>query len=55
MAFFFPPKSPKICVGVVKFLYWMSFSLPNNFKNLDPSYKMDLDSWDCFGRKTLVS
>ena len=27
----------------------------NNPKNLDPSYKMDLDFWDCFGRdkKTL--
>ena len=23
----------------------------NNLKNLDPSYKMDLDFWDCFGRK----
>ena len=23
----------------------------NNAKYLDPSYKMDLDSWDCFGRK----
>ena len=23
------------------------FFLPNNPKNLDPSYKMDLDLWDC--------
>ena len=23
----------------------------NNPKDLDPSYKMDLDFWDCFGRK----
>ena len=23
----------------------------NNLKDLDPSYKMDLDLWDCFGRK----
>ena len=23
----------------------------NNPNNLDPSYKMDLDFWDCFGRK----
>ena len=22
----------------------------NNLKDLDPSYKMDLDFWDCFGR-----
>ena len=26
-----------------------SFSFQNNPKNLDPSYKMDLDLWDCFG------
>ena len=25
----------------------------NNPKYLDPSYKMDLDIWDCFGRKKL--
>ena len=23
----------------------------NNPKDLDPSYKTDLDFWDCFGRK----
>ena len=23
----------------------------NNPEDLDPSYKMDLDLWDCFGRK----
>ena len=23
----------------------------NNPKDLDPAYKMDLDFWDCFGRK----
>ena len=26
-------------------------SFLNNPKDLDPSYKMDLDFWDCFGRK----
>ena len=26
------------------------FSSQNNHKNLDPSYKMDLDLWDCLGR-----
>ena len=26
------------------------FHFQNNPKNLDPSYKMDLDLWDCFGR-----
>ena len=30
------------------------FSFQNNPKNLDPSYKMDLDLWDCFGRVNLV-
>ena len=24
----------------------------NNLKDLDPSYKTDLDFWDCFGRET---
>ena len=27
----------------------------NNPKDLDPSYKMDLDFWDCFGRKKTLS
>ena len=27
-----------------------SFFLPNNPRNLDPSYKMDLDLWDCLER-----
>ena len=26
------------------------FPFQNNPKNLDPSYKMDLEFWDCFGR-----
>ena len=26
------------------------FPSKNNLKNLDPSYKMDLDLWDCFRR-----
>ena len=25
----------------------------NNSKDLDPSLKMDLDFWDCFGRNTV--
>ena len=25
------------------------FSFQNNPKDLDPSYKMDLDLWDCLG------
>ena len=31
---------------------FMSFQ--NNPKNLDPSYKTDLDLWDCLGRVKLV-
>ena len=27
----------------------------NSPKDLDPSYKMDLDFWDCFGRKQTLS
>ena len=30
------------------------FYFQNNPKDLDPSYKMDLDLWDCFGSVILV-
>ena len=30
------------------------FSFQNNPKNLDPSYKMDLDLWGCSGRVKFV-
>ena len=30
------------------------FSLPKQSQNLDPSYKTDLDLWDCLGRVKLV-
>ena len=30
------------------------FSFQNNLKNLDPSYEMDLELWDCLGRIKLV-
>ena len=30
------------------------FSFQNNPKNLDPSYKTNLDLWDCLGRIKLV-
>ena len=36
---------------LIKYLRALSFL--NNPKNLDPSYKMDLDFWDCLGRKKL--
>ena len=34
--------------------YKSEFSFQNNPKNLDQSYKMDLDLWHCFGRVKLV-
>ena len=30
------------------------FSFRNNPENLDPSYKMDLDLWDCLERIKLI-
>ena len=30
------------------------FSFLNTLKNLDPSYKMDLVLWDCYGRVKFV-
>ena len=30
------------------------FFFQSNPKNLDPSYKIDLDFWDCLGRVKLV-
>ena len=35
----------------MKFCYDTSFTLPKTPKDLDPSYKTDLNLWDCFGRK----
>ena len=31
------------------------FSFKNNAKNLDPSYKMDLDLWDCLEKVKFIS
>ena len=36
------------------FGYKTSFSFQNNPKNLDPSYRTDLDLWDSLGRIKLV-
>ena len=36
------------------FDYKTVFSFQNSPKDLDPSYKMDLDLWDCLGRVKLV-
>ena len=33
---------------IIRQEFFLSFQ--NNAKNLDPSYKMDLDLWDCLGR-----
>ena len=49
-------KKSKICFQLTIFL-WLSdgaFSFQNNPKDLDLSYKMDLDLWDCLGRVKLV-
>ena len=32
----------------------VTFYFPNNPKGSDPSYKTDLDLWNCFGRVKLV-
>ena len=42
----------KIIVTVPYFFAYKTvfFSFQNNPKNLDPSYKTDLDLWDCLGR-----
>ena len=36
-------------------IIWSFFPFQNNPKNLEPSYKMVLDLWDCLGRvKTCI-
>ena len=56
---------PNYCFLKVNFLvpenlpYFFSyktefFSFQNKPKDLDPSYKMDVDLWDCLGRVKLV-
>ena len=47
------------CSYGVRLLYFLGYKMgvfpfQTNPKNLDPSYKMDLDIWDCFGRKDFV-
>ena len=41
-------KSPQCNFAIIQVLTFL-----NNPKNLDPSYKMDLDFWDCFVRLKL--
>ena len=38
--------------SVIRWSFFFFFQ--NNPKDLDPSYKMDLDLWDCLGRVKLV-
>ena len=38
----------------MKFCYNTSQPFLNSSKDLDTSYKMDLDLWDCFGRKNSI-
>ena len=37
----------------MKFCYNMSINLSKQSQEIDPSYKMGLDFWDCFGMKKL--
>ena len=54
------PLSPNLINIILKGLPFFSgyktefFYFQNNPQNLDPSYKMDLDLWDCLGRVKLV-
>ena len=48
LPFLITPKSKSVlCNSAIK--WWFLFL--NNLKDLDPSYKMDLDLSDCFGRE----
>ena len=44
-------------IGLSNILFTQISPIPflNNPKDLDPSYKTDLDLWDCFGRKKTLS
>ena len=55
MGTFSVQKYPKIYISVVCNLAVRSvFLLHNNSKNLDPSYKVDLDFWDFFRMEKLL-
>ena len=36
---------------IVSVIRWMIFPFQDNLKDVDPSYKMDLDLGDCFGKE----
>ena len=42
-------------IKLMKFCYNTSFTLPEHSQDLDPSYKMDIDFWECFERKKTQS
>ena len=46
------PSTAMYCISVD--IRQSFFSFQNNSKNLDPSYKMNLDFWDCLGRVEFV-
>ena len=50
------PSLYNLCHVIPYFLGYKTefFSFQNNPKDLDPSYKTDLDLWDCLGRVKLV-
>ena len=50
------PSDSKIKIGNISYFFgYNTFSLSKIIKqNLDPSYKMDLDLWDCLERVKLV-
>ena len=48
------PDGPVKCYCISSIIKRSFSSLQNNPKNLDPSYKMDLDLWDCLDRVKLI-
>ena len=50
----FDEKVQKIFHNCISSLIRQIFFLPKQSKNLDPSYKMDLDLRNCLGRVRLV-
>ena len=48
------PRSQRVLDTIFLWLYDRGFSFENNPKDLDLSYKTDLDLWDCLGSVKLV-
>ena len=47
-------KNNKVKSVLRNFAIIQVFSFQDNLKYLDPSYKMDLDLWDCFGSRSIL-